>query len=128
MLNCIHTTLWPSQCVLTISIFVEGRTVAGKKIFVYAEQGVGDSIQFARYLLTLAKQFGACGTFEVQTEILDLFKNFPGVYVVTARTTLPQQFAYQSSLVSLAATLETDTTSIPPPVVPHLYVKERKHF
>ncbi len=103
----------------------QGESLRGKKIFVYAEQGVGDSIQFARYLPILAKRFGACVTFEVQTEILGLFKDFPGIDTVTGQTTLPQQYDYQSSLISLAATLETDTTSIPL-VVPHLYVDKRK--
>ncbi|MBI2753523.1 MAG: methyltransferase domain-containing protein [Betaproteobacteria bacterium] len=50
-----------------------GEPVAGKRILVYAEQGFGDTIQFARLVPRLAER-GAKVWFEVQQELFWLMK------------------------------------------------------
>lgn len=51
--------------------------IAGKTILIHAEQGLGDTIQFCRYLPQLAKRAGRL-IFEVQKPLVDLIKTLPG--------------------------------------------------
>lgn len=52
----------------------------GKTLLVSAEQGIGDSIQMARYFEALASSCGGSVTAEVQSELVSLFEfNFPDV-------------------------------------------------
>lgn len=50
-----------------------GGAIAGKRLLVYAEQGFGDTIQFARFLPELTRR-GAHVWFEVQQELFWLMK------------------------------------------------------
>ena len=56
----------------------QGEPLAGKTLYVYAEQGLGDSVQFARFL-TLAARRGARVIFDCQPELLRLLANLPGL-------------------------------------------------
>lgn len=51
-----------------------GGAIAGKRLLVYAEQGFGDTIQFARFLPELTRR-GAHVWFEVQQELFWLMKS-----------------------------------------------------
>jgi hypothetical protein len=55
-----------------------GERISGRTILVHAEQGFGDTLQFARYLPMLAGK-GARVIFAVQPELLRLFQNAPGL-------------------------------------------------
>ena len=46
-----------------------GEALAGKRILLFAEQGLGDTIQFIRYA-PLVKQLGATTVFEVHKPLL----------------------------------------------------------
>lgn len=59
----------------------DGSDLTGKKILVYAEQGVGDEIMFGSYLQKLIDQ-GAAVFLEVTNRLAALFqRSFPGVQV-----------------------------------------------
>lgn len=56
----------------------DGTPVAGREVLVRCYQGLGDTIQFARFLLPLAKRAAAV-TLEVQRSLLPLLGGLPGV-------------------------------------------------
>lgn len=56
----------------------QGEDLAGKTLFVYAEQGLGDTIQFVRYL-PLAAARGARVIFDCQPELVRLVSSVAGI-------------------------------------------------
>jgi len=102
-------------------------TLAGRTILLHAEQGFGDTIQFARYAPMVAEQ-GARVILEVQRALLPLFEDFPGAaQVVAAGSTLPA-FDLHCPLLSLPGLFGTEIATIPNPV-PYLSASaERRAF
>jgi len=90
----------------------EGEPIAGKTLLVYHEQGLGDVIQFARYL-PLVQQRGARIVFEVQAPLVGLMET-SGLAdrVVRAGATLPA-YDFHVPLLELPRLFETDATNIP---------------
>ena len=72
-----------------------GEPVAGKRIYVWAEQGLGDTLQFMRYI-PLLKAMGAEVIFEVQDRLLPLLGDF-----AVARGGEPAGMDFHSPLLSL---------------------------
>lgn len=88
-------------------------SIIGKTILLYAEQGLGDTIQFCRYAPLVAK-IGAKVILEVQRPLLNLLKNLEGVnQLIAIGDTLPA-FDYQCPLSSLMLAFKTELNSIPP--------------
>ncbi len=97
----------------------DGSPLAGKKILVHAEQGLGDSIQFARYL-QMVEERGGKVLFECQAALIPLFHNLPGVdQLVVAGETLPP-FDVHIPLLSLPGIFGTSVTTIPAEI-PYLH-------
>lgn len=65
-----------------------GEPLAGRSILVWAEQGHGDSIQFCRYLPSLAR-LGARVVFEVQPPLERLCRSLSDITVVARGQPLP---------------------------------------
>jgi Flp pilus assembly protein TadD len=91
----------------------------GRTILLHAEQGLGDTIQFARYVPMVAAR-GASIVMEVQGALAPLLAPSPGVHVVAAGQALPP-FDSHCALMSLPLAFGTDLTSIPGGV-PYLHV------
>lgn len=86
--------------------------LGGKRILIYAEQGLGDTLQFCRYIRLLADR-GAEVIFEVQAPLVGLLGRLSGVSrVIAAGAPLPQ-FDYQCPLMSLPLCFKTTVSSIP---------------
>ena len=86
--------------------------VAGKTILLYAEQGLGDSIQFCRYA-KLVKQRGARVLLQVPAALLALMQEVEGVdQVLEDKQPLPD-FDFQCPLLSLPLAFNTRTNSVP---------------
>ena len=84
-----------------------------KTILLHAEQGLGDTIQFCRYI-PLVAQLGAKIILEVQRPLVKLLKNLEGVsQIITRGDTLPA-FDYQCPLLSLPLVFKTELNMIPP--------------
>ncbi|OAN44022.1 hypothetical protein A6A04_09070 [Paramagnetospirillum marisnigri] len=67
----------------------DGEDIQGKPILVWAEQGLGDSMQFCRYLPILAQR-GAQVVFEVQPPLERLCRqSLPGMTIVARGQPLP---------------------------------------
>lgn len=93
-----------------------GSDPRGKRILIYAEQGLGDTLQFIRYAQLLKKR-GAIVIVETQEPLFDLLSQCDYIdHLVVRGKTLPD-FDFQIALMSLPrlfeTTLETVPTNIP---------------
>ncbi len=89
-------------------------SLLGKRIILYAEQGLGDTLQFVRYATLLAER-GALVTLAVQSELVELLARVDGV-VRTVDMQLgghQPEVDYQCALMSLPHLLKTDLDCIP---------------
>ena len=86
--------------------------IQGSIIFLYSEQGLGDTIHFARY----AKQFvdlGATVILEVQKPLLGLIEMFSGLTIIAKGDDIPKA-DFHLPLMSSPMILETNITNMPP--------------
>jgi FkbM family methyltransferase len=88
-----------------------GQELRGKTILVCSEQGVGDTIQFARYVPML-KSLGARVLFLAYTGLEEFCRGFPGVDAVLEIGPLPQ-FDFHVYLMSLPWVFQTTLSAIP---------------
>jgi tetratricopeptide (TPR) repeat protein len=95
-------------------------SLAGKTLFVHAEQGLGDTLQFCRYLRPL-KAMGAGVVFEVQPQLKKLLGSLDTRAILIARGEPPLPFDLHTPLLSLPLAFGTDLGSIPGEV-PYLTV------
>ncbi len=78
-----------------------GEKIDTKNIVVFNEQGLGDSIQFSKYIIPLTK-IAKNVTFVVQGSIKNLFKdNIKNLSIETIETSLNKQFDFKIALGSL---------------------------
>lgn len=98
--------------------------IENKRILIQCEQGLGDSIQFVRYLLGFLK-LGAQVLLEVQKPLLSLFVNMQiPVTIIAKGEALPTFDAY-CPLMSLPYVFNTTMATIPAPI-PYLYPDQEK--
>lgn len=88
-----------------------GEPIAGQTILIHSEQGLGDTIQFCRYLPLVAAT-GAHVVFEVQPPLLRLLHGIGGAAVIARGDTLPD-FDWQCPLMSLPHAFGTRLDTIP---------------
>lgn len=89
-----------------------GEDLASRTILLYAEQGLGDTIQFSRFIPLVAAR-GATVVLACQPELRELLRALPGVHrVVTTGNALPA-FDVQCPLMSLPGIFGTRIDSIP---------------
>lgn len=98
----------------------DGAPYPGRTLLVYAEQGLGDTIQFCRYL-ELAKRRGGCLWFESQARLLPLLERLPAIDRLLPQGSGPEAFDLQIPLLSLPRIFGTRLDSVPAPV-PYLTV------
>ena len=100
------------------------KEIFGKRLLIHSEQGLGDSLQFVRYL-PMVVDLGAEVSFLVEKPLLSLFKsmNLP-VTLVAKGDALPSFDAY-CPLMSLPYVFKTTLETIPA-AVPYLFADERK--
>ena len=83
-----------------------------KRLFLYWEQGFGDTIQFARYA-RLAAAAGARVTLSVQDPLLRLFAHFDPAVTVIGQNEAPAEFDLHCPLLSLPLAFGTGLETIP---------------
>lgn len=96
--------------------------VAGQRVLVFAEQGRGDMIQFARYLPLLASR-GAYVLVEVYADLKPLFEAIEGVAQVVTPDAGTLEYDRLTPLLSLPLAFGTTLEKIPARV-PYLRVPE----
>jgi len=90
----------------------QGESLAGRHIYVQAEQGFGDSLQFARYLPLLAARAGAV-TLRVHQQLVSLSReSLPGITVLGDRGD-PAPYHCDAVLLSLPFLFKTRLETIP---------------
>ena len=88
------------------------KSLKGKKFVAYEEQGLGDIIQFYRFLLLLEKK-GADVTFKVKKNLHHLLRSSSSKIQLT--TTFPEddKIDFESPLMSIPYLLNTEIETIP---------------
>jgi tetratricopeptide (TPR) repeat protein len=94
--------------------------VAGKTVFVHAEQGFGDTFQFARFLIDL-KRHGARVVLHVQPPLLRLFDGFSGADEIAPwNAPAPERFDFHLPLLTLPHALGVADAALLWPGTPYL--------
>ena len=90
----------------------DGGPLSGKTILLYAEQGVGDTIQFIRYAEEV-KARGASVVVECPAPLLDIVAGCPGVDRFLAQGAALPAYDVQAPLLSLPGLCGTSLNTIP---------------
>jgi tetratricopeptide (TPR) repeat protein len=88
--------------------------LAGKHLFSYIEQGLGDTIQFFRFV-RLAQERGATVTLSVYGPMMRLLKNADPPCALIGWGETPDKFDHHIPLMSLPLALGTTLDTIPAP-------------
>jgi ADP-heptose:LPS heptosyltransferase len=95
-------------------MWLGNETLEGKTILIVSDEGLGDAMQFARYIPMVAR-LGARIILVVQDALYPLLSNFPGIaqcVPLSATSRLPD-FDFHCSIMSLPLALKTRLDSIP---------------
>lgn len=100
-----------------------GEAFAGRTLLLYAEAGLGDTLQFVRYLPMVAERGGSI-VLQVQPSLVPLLRARPNVTVVARGAPLPR-FDLHVPLVGLPRVFRTTLDTIPVPA-PYLHPDSAK--
>ncbi|MBA4369732.1 MAG: hypothetical protein C0403_19065, partial [Desulfobacterium sp.] len=94
--------------------FWDGSCFSGKRLLVRNEQGMGDTLQFIRYL-PMVKKRGGTVVFEAKEPLLPLLEGFTGVdeMILFQKEEVPDNIDFQVFLLSLPMLFETTMDTIP---------------
>jgi tetratricopeptide (TPR) repeat protein len=93
-------------------LWTGAQDIQGKTIFVYIEQGLGDTIQFYRFVAPLLVR-GAHVILSVQDGLLRLLEHASPKVELVGTKTLPAMFDYHIPLMSLPLALGLSVETIP---------------
>jgi hypothetical protein len=96
----------------TQPLWLGEQSLQDKTILLYSEQGLGDTIQFSRYVHLVVK-LGANVILEVQPSLVKLLKDVEGVSQILAKGEPLPEFDYQCPLMSLPLAFKTILATIP---------------
>lgn len=105
----------------------DGSSFQGKTLFVHAEQGLGDTLQFIRYL-PMVKNLGGKVVLETVKPMLNLFRDFPGVdelVPLSSKQPLFSEYELYIPLMSVPGLFRTTLDTIPAEV-PYIYAEPQK--
>jgi len=87
---------------------------AGERLLIFGEQGIGDHLQFSRYLQLAAECFGNGVSIVVGQTLQALFlRSFPGIEVLNAIPADQSHWQWQCPLLSLPLAFDTSPETIP---------------
>lgn len=102
-----------------------GKTsLKNKTILIHAEQGLGDVIQFSRYIKLVA-QTGAFVLFGISLPLKSIFKKLEGVDILLTPEDPTPQFDVHCPLLSLPLAFQTELETIPVEI-PYLHTPPEK--
>jgi tetratricopeptide (TPR) repeat protein/glycosyltransferase involved in cell wall biosynthesis len=90
----------------------DGTPLQGKTIFLHAEQGMGDIIQFVRYVPRVL-ELGGRVILECHPPLMQLFQGIPGIAQLLPYNSPPPPYDVQFPLMSLAHLLGISLDTIP---------------
>jgi tetratricopeptide (TPR) repeat protein len=97
-----------------------GEDISGKTILIYCEQGLGDAIQFVRFLPLVALR-SAKIILQCSPLLVRLFRSLPGIAQVISRDEPPPPYDLQAPLMSLPFILRIGGSI--PNKVPYLHAE-----
>jgi Flp pilus assembly protein TadD len=89
-----------------------GEPLEGRSLFVHSEQGLGDAVQFVRFLPALATR-GARITMRAQPQLMELFRHSALGAEFVSEPGGEEEHDYQIPLLSIPGVLGTDASSVP---------------
>ena len=98
--------------------------IKGKRFLVYEEQGLGDIIQFCRYL-PLLRKMGADLSFQVTKKLHSLIQTMDGDLKLTSSLPDEKELDFEAPLMSLPFLLNTTIKTIPNKI-PYLFANPKK--
>lgn len=114
----------------------QGEPLAGRALLIWPEQGLGDQIQFCRYVPQLKALGAARVTLICQQPLRALFETVPGVDRVVAAEIVDNAFQVDTTElvghdfwtfpISLAALLHTDLSTLPQAPLPYLHAAPQR--
>lgn len=112
-----HEWRWEAENILTERPTInaqawQGEDLMGRRIAIYSEQGLGDIIQFARYLPLLVQR-GAKVTFSAPENLIRLLRPLRSQIEVVGSIDGRESFDFQCALMSLPLRFGTELPSIP---------------
>ncbi len=90
----------------------EGDRFQGKRLLIFVEQGLGDTLHFARYI-PMVKALGGTVILETQAPLESLMKVAPGVDEVVLQNGVLPEFDLQVPIICLPRIFKTKVDSIP---------------
>ena len=108
----INHSAAPPSADTTPPLWNGSAPLAGKRILVQCEQGLGDTIQFCRYLPLLA-EMGAEVIFEAYAPLVGLMQSLTGVAKVIPHNTVCDALDYRVLLMSLPMVFGTTVSTVP---------------
>ena len=102
----------PPQRALSGAPWRGETNIVGRRLLLWAEQGMGDSLQFCRYVPILARM-GVEVFLEVPLPLKALMATLAGVRGVTTEDEVPPDHDYQCPLLSLPLALQRVLPGIP---------------
>jgi tetratricopeptide (TPR) repeat protein len=103
----------------------DGRSLKNKTLFIYHEQGIGDTLQCIRYIKVLSKQ-GAKIILDSPPVLLKLIAKIPEISFLTVNDNELPYFDFYIPVMSIPAILESDLKTIPN-TVPYLFTDKKTH-
>lgn len=97
----------------------DGSNLQGKTIYFRAEQGLGDTFQFIRYV-KIAKEMGAKTIVAVQEPLITYMRTSPYIDTVVAMNEMPPNFDVYAPLLSCPMIMNTTIDTVPTPI-PYLH-------
>jgi tetratricopeptide (TPR) repeat protein len=98
----------------------QGEDIRGQRIVIYSEQGLGDTIQFIRYVPMVAAR-GATVVLRVQPALVRIVSTLdPSIRVVSAESNEGADFEWRCPLMSLPLAFATALATIPA-TIPYLH-------
>lgn len=95
----------------------EGEDLNGKRLVLYAEQGLGDTLQFCRYATVIKETWPYCRlTIECRLAVARLMKTVPGVDEVVIYGDPMAEQDYCCAMLSAPRVIGTTMETIPAPV------------
>jgi tetratricopeptide (TPR) repeat protein len=111
--------LRPLQRHSDLARWTPAQEISGKTLLVHSEQGLGDTLQFCRFV-PLAEARGARVVFEVQPPLLGLMRSLPMHGELRAVGEELPPFDLRTPLLSLPGLLETESDTVAG-AVPYLH-------
>jgi tetratricopeptide (TPR) repeat protein len=93
-------------------LWLGNEDVSGKTLFIWCEQGLGDTVQFCRYV-KLVEALGAKVVMSVQQPLRELLKQISPTIQIIDQEEVPVDFDYHCPLLSLPLAFRTTLEAIP---------------